>query len=100
MRPLTSITAAATLGTKPETSAFAGCSQKEPVDCSRGRLRPHATEQPKNLTQRVFVVVSATVAGSRSNLSMGGIAADAGMLAGNDVETEYGGSSEIARLYQ
>jgi hypothetical protein len=96
MRPLTSIIAAATLGTKPETSALADCSQKIAAAAACD-LTPLSG---KNLTQRVFVVVSATVAGPRSHLSMGGIAADAGMPAGNAVETGYGGSSEIARLYQ
>src|SRR5262249_3005921 len=72
---------------------------KEPVDCNRSRPRPHSAERPKNLTQRVVVIVSR---GRRLALtpSMGEIAADVGMPAGNDVETGYGGSSEVARFSQ
>ena len=99
MRPLTSIIAAATLGTKPESSALPP-RPEEPADCNRSRLRPHAADRPKNLTQRLFVIRFATVAGERSQQSVAGIAADAGMPAGNDVETGYGGSSEVAQLYQ
>jgi hypothetical protein len=93
MRPLTSIIAAATLGTKPETSAFADCRQK--IAAAAGcDLTP--------LSGQLSASFSSFRDGRQglSQPSIGGIAADAGMPAGNDVETGYGGSSEIARLYQ
>ena len=89
MRPLTSIIAAATLGTKPESSAFDDRSQKSLLIATAA-----ACDLTPLISQKIWFSASshrfATVAGSRSQPSMGGIAADAGMLAGNDVETGYG----------
>ena len=96
MRPLTSITAAATLGTKPETSALGDRSQKTLLIATAAACDLTPPIGQKSNSARLCHRF-ATVAGERSQPSMGGIAADAGMPAGNDVETRYAGSSEVAR---
>jgi hypothetical protein len=99
MRPLTSIIAAATLGTKPETFRGWRLQAKEPVDYNRSRLRPHPADQ---LVQCVFLIVSRRSPGSSRSHPWAGLrlTPECQLAMTSKPGMEIGDNSEVARLYQ